>query len=402
MYTSANVPAKASSCAEVFPKPVCFSKPVSKNENVSRNGANLLDVPFNTASRTNSKASAHSVSTSVATLLSTNPACALGTHKHASRSTVASVAPFAKAEAFAKTPRVFVGFGRFPWFAWFASFASFSSPPPSRPALVSVAPASTNDHTPAPVHSPLFALNHLWKAWSVRVGKGGCWPPAMARAAVLGVSFSRSQCATLAVANAKTSARRNATLMSFDITEARHAESPSTTVRSVTPATPHDDAHSTSGGTRSDVVFGVKIFSFVAKRGNHISRAPRTEHDDVLQLGGYARGGVDTHAYRPQPAAVRNDARFLRPRTTRTCRARRIRLTSCQTARASAHRAGHLDRPGTKARACSSRHANAQALGDGTKQRVYTCGRRSFSQGICSPQVRASLVYDFSCQSSVC
>jgi hypothetical protein len=69
-----------------------------------------------------------------------------------------------------------------------------------------------------------------------------------------------------------------------------------------------------------------------------------------------------------------------------------ILFTSSQTARASAHRAVHLDRPGTKARACSPRHANAQTLGDGTEQRVYTFGSRSRSQSICSPQVRASLV----------
>jgi hypothetical protein len=48
--------------------------------------------------------------------------------------------------------------------------------------------------------------------------------------------------------------------------------------------------------------------------------------------------------------------------------------------------------PDTKARACSSRHANAQAVGDDTEQRVYTFGRRSYSQSICSPQVRACLV----------
>ena len=69
-----------------------------------------------------------------------------------------------------------------------------------------------------------------------------------------------------------------------------------------------------------------------------------------------------------------------------------ILFTSCQTARASAHRAVHLDRPGTKARACSPRHANAQTLSDGTEQRVYTFGSRSRSQSICSTQVRASLV----------
>ena len=113
--------------------------------------------------------------------------------------------------------------------------------------------------------------------------------------------------------------------------------------------------------------------------------------DGVLQRAGSARGGADAHAYRMYPAAVTNDARFPR-RRTRTFRARRIRFTSCQTARASAHRAVHLDGPGTKARACSWRHANAQALGDGTEQRVYTFGRRSCSPSICSTQVRASLV----------
>ena len=45
-----------------------------------------------------------------------------------------------------------------------------------------------------------------------------------------------------------------------------------------------------------------------------------------------------------------------------------------------------------KARACSPRHAEAQTLGDDAEQRVYAFGRRSRSQCICSPQVRASLV----------
>jgi hypothetical protein len=123
---------------------------------------------------------------------------------------------------------------------------------------------------------------------------------------------------------------------------------------------------------------------------HQISRAASEEHDGVRKLGGYARGGADTHEYRAHPAAVPNDARFA-PRRTRTFRARRICFTSCQTARASAHRAVHLDRPDTQARACSWRHANAQASGDGT-ERVYTFGRRSFSPSICSPEVRASLV----------
>ena len=122
-----------------------------------------------------------------------------------------------------------------------------------------------------------------------------------------------------------------------------------------------------------------------------ISRAPRTLHDGVLKHGGYARGGADAHEYRPQPAAVRNDARHT-PRRMPTFRARRICFTSCQTARASAHRAVHLDRTDTKARACPWRHANVQALSDGTEQRVYTFGSRSRSQSICSTQVRASLV----------
>ncbi len=111
----------------------------------------------------------------------------------------------------------------------------------------------------------------------------------------------------------------------------------------------------------------------------------------MRKLGGYARGGADTHEYRAHPAAVPNDARFA-PRRTRTFRARRICFTSCQTARASAHRAVHLDRTDTKARACPWRHANVQALSDGTEQRVYTFGSRSRSQSICSTQVRASLV----------
>jgi hypothetical protein len=114
-------------------------------------------------------------------------------------------------------------------------------------------------------------------------------------------------------------------------------------------------------------------------------------HDGMLQRDGSARGGADAHECRLQPAAVRNLARFPRPRTP-TFRARRILFTSCQSARASAHRAVQLDRPNTKARACSWRHANAQALGDEPEQRVYTFGRRSRSQSICSPRVRASLV----------
>ena len=133
------------------------------------------------------------------------------------------------------------------------------------------------------------------------------------------------------------------------------------------------------------------LINQTSDRTSAISRAPRTEHDGVLQHGRAARGGADAHVYHPQPAAVPNDARHTRRRTP-TFRARRIRFTSCQTARASAHRAVHLDRPDTKARACSWRHANAQALGDGTEQRVYTFGRRSYSTSICSPQVRASLV----------
>ena len=133
------------------------------------------------------------------------------------------------------------------------------------------------------------------------------------------------------------------------------------------------------------------LINQTSDRTSAISRAPRTEHDGVLKHGGYARGGADAHACRLYPAVVRNDARFPRQRT-RTFRARRILFTSCQTARASAHRAVHLDRPNTQARACSWRHANAQALGDGTEQRVYTFGRRSYSTSICSPQVRASLV----------
>ena len=61
-------------------------------------------------------------------------------------------------------------------------------------------------------------------------------------------------------------------------------------------------------------------------------RAHLDSHDGVLQHGRAARGGADTRKYRPQSAAVRNDARFPRQRT-RTFRARRILFTSCQTAR---------------------------------------------------------------------
>ena len=133
------------------------------------------------------------------------------------------------------------------------------------------------------------------------------------------------------------------------------------------------------------------LINQTSDRTSAISRAPRTEHDGVLQHGRAARGGADVHAYRLHPAAVRNDARFA-PRRPRSFRARRILFTSCQTARASAHKAVHLDGPNTKARACSWRHAEAQALDDGTEQRVYTFGRRSRSPCIYSPQVRASLV----------
>ena len=145
-----------------------------------------------------------------------------------------------------------------------------------------------------------------------------------------------------------------------------------------------------------DKVANTNLSSFRANEvswlhDSHLACASYGAHDDVRKRDGYARGGADVHEYRLQPAAVTNDARFPR-RRTRTFRARRIRFTSCQTARASAHRAVHLDGPDTKARACSSRHANAQALGDGTDQRVYTFGRRSCSPSICSTQVRASLV----------
>ena len=148
------------------------------------------------------------------------------------------------------------------------------------------------------------------------------------------------------------------------------------------------------------------LINQTSDRTSAISRAPRTEHDGVLQHGRAARGGADVHEYRPQPATVRNDARDTRRRTP-TFRARRILFTSCQTARSSAHRAVHLDGPNTKARACSWRHANAQALGDDTEQRVYTFGRRSFSTSICSAQVRASLcprlftISPANCQSGV-
>ena len=147
-----------------------------------------------------------------------------------------------------------------------------------------------------------------------------------------------------------------------------------------------------------------KTFASVSEK-HQFSRAPRTLHDGVLKHGGYARGGADAHEYRPQPAAVRNDARHT-PRRMPTFRARRICFTSCQTARASAHRAVHLDGPGTKARACSWRHANAQALGDGTEQRVYTFGRRSCSQsiipaGACFPRTRLFTISPANCQSGV-
>ncbi len=108
-----------------------------------------------------------------------------------------------------------------------------------------------------------------------------------------------------------------------------------------------------------------KLTDFCPRNQPSISHS--TKHHGVLRRCGDARGGADAHECRLQPAAVRNLARFPRPRTP-TFRARRILFTSCQTARPSAHRALHVDGPDTKARACSPRHANAQALGDGTEQ----------------------------------
>ena len=133
------------------------------------------------------------------------------------------------------------------------------------------------------------------------------------------------------------------------------------------------------------------FFAFSHSQIAHLIIRRSTTHHGVRKRGGDARGGAGAHACRLYPAAVRTQTSFPRQRTP-TFRARRILFTSCQSARASAHRAVHLDGPGTKARACSARHAKAQAVGGGIEQRVYTCGRRSRSQSICSPQVRASLV----------
>ena len=133
------------------------------------------------------------------------------------------------------------------------------------------------------------------------------------------------------------------------------------------------------------------FFAFSHSQIAHLIIRRSTTHHGVRKRGGDARGGAGAHACRLYPAAVRTQTSFPRQRTP-TFRARRILFTSCQSARASAHRAVQLDRPNTKARACSWRHANAQALGDEPEQRVYTFGRRSRSQSICSPRVRASLV----------
>ena len=140
-------------------------------------------------------------------------------------------------------------------------------------------------------------------------------------------------------------------------------------------------------------VFCEKIArKIISLKSPHIIRRRAPRKHVVRKRGGFARGGAGARACHLYPAPVRTDARHHTPRRTPTFRARRTRLTSCQTARASAHRAVHLDRPGTKARACSWRHAEAQTLGDDAEQRVYTCGSRSYSPSICSPQVRASLV----------
>jgi hypothetical protein len=139
---------------------------------------------------------------------------------------------------------------------------------------------------------------------------------------------------------------------------------------------------------------------------NQISRAPRTEHDGVLRHGRYARGGSDTRDYRSQPAAARStDARETRPRTTPTCRARRIRLTSCQTARASAHRAVHLDGPNTKARACPWRLTTSRRWAMTPSNDSIPAEGEAFRQAYVPRRCvlpSYSLVYDFSCQSGVC
>ena len=65
------------------------------------------------------------------------------------------------------------------------------------------------------------------------------------------------------------------------------------------------------------------------------------------------------------------------------------------------NRAVHLDGPGTKARACSWRHADAHAFGDGTEQRVYTFGSRNRSPpaGACLPRTRLFTISPANCQS---
>jgi hypothetical protein len=63
---------------------------------------------------------------------------------------------------------------------------------------------------------------------------------------------------------------------------------------------------------------------------NQISVRNLDSHDGVRKRDEYARGGADASEYRPQPAAVRNDARDT-PRRTSNFRARRTRFTSCQT-----------------------------------------------------------------------
>ena len=125
----------------------------------------------------------------------------------------------------------------------------------------------------------------------------------------------------------------------------------------------------------------------------------------MRKRGGYARGGADGHEYRPQPAAVRNDARFPRPRTP-TRRARWMFFTSCQTACASANTEQSIWMDQTR------RHG--RALRDTRTPRRWAMAPSNESIPLEGEAIRkayvprrcvlalSSLVYDFSCQNGVC
>ena len=148
------------------------------------------------------------------------------------------------------------------------------------------------------------------------------------------------------------------------------------------------------------------LINQTSDRTSAISRAPRTEHDGVLQHGRAARGGADTHEYCLQPAAVRTDARHT-PRRTRTFRARRIRFVS---RRVKPHALRHTEQSIWMDQA--RRHG--RALRDTRTPRRWAMVPSNESIPAEGEAIRQayvprrcvlpsySLVYDFSCQSSVC